>query len=247
MLTRLCLSLYDFAKNTSANRVPKQHLTAAKPFLLPEMVIAIFDLSLDMDLLPFNESDSRSLTPQKIDMACMVLYNLMNVGFEMGVRDGAHSTSRTTPLLLRSALYDWIDFFIRADPDGMHGKLNMLLSGLQDLYDPITDKPFIHKDIPRSCFPAAGDPQVLSQWRAVQERMQSEKPEIIRRGQEIERANQPPALRDDPVTLLTNAIAQQNYYESISSKNRTETTKMTVGSWDYDTNGDRTYDQAWIQ
>jgi hypothetical protein len=68
MLVRLCLAMYDFAKNTSANRVPKQQLTSAKPFLLPEMVIAIFDLSLDMDLLPFNESDSQSLTPQKIDV-----------------------------------------------------------------------------------------------------------------------------------------------------------------------------------
>jgi hypothetical protein len=68
MLVRLCLAMYDFAKNTSANRVPKQQLTSAKPFLLPEMVIAIFDLSLDMDLLPFNESDSGSLTPQKIDV-----------------------------------------------------------------------------------------------------------------------------------------------------------------------------------
>jgi hypothetical protein len=175
----------------------------------------------------------------------MVLYNLMNVGFEMGVRDG-HSTAPNTPLLLRSALYDWIDFFIRADPDGMHRKLNTLISGLQDLYDPLTDKAFIHKEIPRSCFPAAGDPSVLSQWRAVQERMQTEKPEIIRLGQVIERDNQSPALRDEhPVTLLTNAIAQQNYYQSLSEKDHPDSNRAPVESWQYNTN--RPYDQGWIQ
>jgi hypothetical protein len=178
-------------------------------------------------------------------IACMVLYNLMNVGFEMGIRDG-HSTSPNTPLLHRSALYDWIDFFIRADPDGMHRKLTTLVTGLQDLYDPLTDKAFVHKEIPRSCFPAAGDPAVLSQWRAVQERMQTEKPEIIRRGQDIERGNQSQGLRDDhPVTLLTNAIAQQNYYESLSAKDRVDSNRAPVENWQYDAN--KIYDHRWIQ
>jgi hypothetical protein len=68
MLIRLCLALYDFAKNTSTYRVPKQPFTAAKPLLLPEMVIAIFDLSLDTDLLPFNQSEIQLLTSQKIDI-----------------------------------------------------------------------------------------------------------------------------------------------------------------------------------
>jgi hypothetical protein len=68
MLIRLCLALYDFAKTTNTNRVPKQPLTAAQPFLLPEMVIAIFDLSLDTDLLPFNQNEMQQLTPQKLDI-----------------------------------------------------------------------------------------------------------------------------------------------------------------------------------
>jgi hypothetical protein len=68
MLVRLCLALYEFARNTSTSRVPKQPLTAAKPFLLPEMVIAIFDLSLDTDLLPFSQSEIRLFTQQKIDV-----------------------------------------------------------------------------------------------------------------------------------------------------------------------------------
>jgi hypothetical protein len=128
----------------------------------------------------------------------MALYNLMNVRFEIGVRN-EQSTSPNTPLLFRSALYDWIDFFIRADPNGMHRKFNMLLSGPHDLYDPLTDRPFVHKFIPRSCFPAAGNPQTLAQWRGVQERMQKEKQEIIRRGRQSEMATQARPLSNDPV------------------------------------------------
>jgi hypothetical protein len=130
----------------------------------------------------------------------MALYNLMNVRYEMGLRD-EHSVSPDTPLLLRSALYDWIDFFIRADPDGMHRKFNMLLCGPHVIYDPLTEGPFIHKVIPRSCFPAAGSPQVLSQWRGVQERMQMEKMEIVRRGRESERATQRRAFGNEQVAL----------------------------------------------
>jgi hypothetical protein len=58
------------------------------------------------------------------------------------------------PLLKRESVKLWLRNYIRAQPDILHERFNTLLDEMSELRDPIEDKPFAYKVVPRGCFPA---------------------------------------------------------------------------------------------
>jgi hypothetical protein len=154
MLIRLSIALCDFVKATSPLQVVPQSTSTARTSLLPEMFIAVTEL-LKIEAIPFSQFGVTNVTPQMIDVICAEYYSMMMMPFEMGSREQG-SSSKQTPLLLRSGFTQWLIVAIGYScSDGIGENLRAILKDPNiKIYDPMTDAPFEHTDLPASCFPA---------------------------------------------------------------------------------------------
>ncbi|KAF2665742.1 hypothetical protein BT63DRAFT_417278 [Microthyrium microscopicum] len=175
MLVRLAIALGDFAASTSTLHTPKQDVTKAKTYFLPEMFITIYKI-LDLEPMPFPD-DISSLDTDVLDRACATLYAKFEMPHEMGSRR-SESTGTATPLLLRSGIVRFITLACQADPEIAAIRLSTLLDTKSlSLYDPMTDEPFQHTTIPRLCLPIVDVPSAKATWEIGLEALRSEMPE----------------------------------------------------------------------
>jgi hypothetical protein len=177
-----------------------------------------------------------------------VLYNFMTAKYVLGPREVGSPVTKT-PLLLRSALYNLLDFSICADPSGLHQRINKMPAGPQTLYDPVTDRPFTYNFIPRECFPAIGDIQAMGYWQAVTEALKKEMPQIHTIAEVLAKQAQQTELMDDPATLamLPNAMQQQTYWLNYDAKQWADAHRAMMGGWQTDANSNQTCVEGWMQ
>jgi hypothetical protein len=162
MLICLSIALCDFAKATSSLQSVPQSPSTARASLLPEMFIAISEL-LNIEAIPFAQFGITSVTPQMIDVTCTEFYSMMMMPFEMGSRQQG-SSSKQTPLLLRSGVTQWL-VLACGYSDGLGERMSAILKYPNiKIYDPMTDAPFEHTDFPKSCFPAEAVPASIAIW-----------------------------------------------------------------------------------
>ena len=78
MLFRLIISLYEFLHQTSLVRVPQQSEKSAKAYLMPEQMIALFDL-LDVSNIPCSESSASEYSVHTFDLALTFFYSKLKL------------------------------------------------------------------------------------------------------------------------------------------------------------------------
>ena len=156
-LSALVVAICDFACMNTQSSVPvNPDLTQAYPYIMPETFSAIVRLLLlnDPEFGP-PEIVSRAGI-RFFDALFTLYYSLMGMEFSCVVRQGHDSEDSGLPLLQRKAVHAWLRRYITAYPNDLWMRLNIILRDVPALIDPLTETPFAHKIIPRTCFPSEG-------------------------------------------------------------------------------------------
>src|ERR1700753_103486 len=128
-------------------------LAPTYPFIMPEAfrtlvsLLAIEDPEFPLEAIP-------RFGLNFFDKLIATYYSAMGIDVTFGYRRGNNPQELTLPLIPRKAVHVWLRRFITAYPDKLWNSLNIILRDIPVLIDPITEEPFKHKIIPRSCFPS---------------------------------------------------------------------------------------------
>jgi hypothetical protein len=142
--------------NTRSSVPVNPDLTRAYPFIMPETFSNIAGLFL-IENPEFGPPAVISMVGIGfLDAIFIVYYSLMGMDFTCAVRQGNDPDDKTLPLIQRKAVHAWLRRYIIAYPDELWMRLNIILRDVPALIDPLTETPFTHKIIPRSCLPSKG-------------------------------------------------------------------------------------------
>jgi len=83
-------------------------------------------------------------------------YTSLHLPVTLATRAGGAGANQRLPLVQRKTVHLWLRKYIAACPSEFWNRINVLLRDAPALLDPVTEEPFVHRVIPRSCFPAEG-------------------------------------------------------------------------------------------
>jgi hypothetical protein len=274
MLTRISIALCDFMRATAAVQTMRQPASTARTLLMPETFLGITEL-FNIEIFPFSQFGLSTVTTDMLDITCVEFYTLLGMPFEMGSRE-ASPGARETPLLLRSGLAHWLAIACSYNPEGFGARFsNILQAESVKIYDPMTDAPFEHTVVPRSCLPQADHPEAVRAWDSAQEQLKRGISEFISLrnhdsqmrvsssgyAQNAQNAQNEAAAfarlqgtvaampPNDPyaIAALQNLNNQQNAMMAHQAQENARHQRAMMGGWEYDSQGNRRWIQGWIQ
>ncbi|KAK6541713.1 hypothetical protein TWF694_007506 [Orbilia ellipsospora] len=146
MFIRLNLALIEFARATTSHETLALPARTAIPLLTSQQFYALLPIFSRDDPQQFFAL-LKQVPVQFHDRLAMVFYESSGIPVILPGK----------ALFTRKDCQKWIIGVTRAYPDEVHANLNKLLQGDNYLPDPLTEKPFMFREIPRSCFPPTAD------------------------------------------------------------------------------------------
>jgi hypothetical protein len=138
------------------------NLARAFPFIMPECFAKILAM-FKVDDPEFGPPELiQAFGPDIFDKLFGVYYIAMGFDPVFAGRPFARDAQQQkVPLIQRKDVHQWVRKYIAACPDEFWNRLNIILRDVPALLDPLTEEPFAHKIIPRSCLPVDSIPGSL--------------------------------------------------------------------------------------
>ncbi|KAF4625584.1 hypothetical protein G7Y89_g12584 [Cudoniella acicularis] len=211
-LNSCVVAVCDIAMAVSSARPPAVPLEKAAVYLMPETfstVLTLFEIQEPEFGPPEIVED---YGPSHFDDIFAQYYLAFDLPIVWATRPGSNRPNNL-PLIKRQSVKLWLRNYIMAQPDELHKRLNTLLRDVPELQHPMEDKPFIHKEVPRGCFPAEFD---LAANRATVKafaQFKAASMNIIDRAQPVQTLEN---ARQDYTNAVEQARAQKEYFLNLN-------------------------------
>jgi hypothetical protein len=147
----------DIAHATKYARPPAMNLEKAAAYIMPETFSVILTM-LNIQEPEFGAPDLvQKYGASFFDHIFATYYLTFGFDVTWSTRPGGNGIANGLPLITRKGVHLWLRKYIKAGSEAFWERLNNVLRDIPELVDPITEEAFVHKTIPRSCFPEHPD------------------------------------------------------------------------------------------
>jgi hypothetical protein len=226
--------------NTPSPPPVNPDFTRAFPFLMPEAFASILRL-FKIDDPEFGPPDLlQAFGPDVFDKNFGAYYVAFGFKPVFAHRPFCRNAEQQkVPLIERKIVHQWLRKYVAGCPTEFWNRLNILLRDVPALLDPMTEEPFVHKIIPRSCFPAEGSiPGALEAViKGIEEyKVQSEK--IVAEAKPLQ----------NQMSMAQQTQAAQIAYKNqvMLAKQQKEHFRDMLGGWKKNAYGQDEYVEGWM-